>query len=191
MSTRTSGKTVFRELGLFTIGVERLNLLGDLVLEARADLQPRNFPERHLVDELALSKWRTFRVALMEKAVFEHQNTTFQPLVPRDTDGNMLMPHEDVYHLAMAHAPECHAVVLAALSRLNARYSREFCTALRLLLALRRGNPPPVAETRNSEAAASSNSPCPNSQSPSSKRPSSPRKDAPTCEPSPTTQPTM
>ena len=186
MSTRTSGKTVFRELGLFTIGVERLNLLGDLVLEARADLQPRNFPERHLVDELALSKWRTFRVALMEKAVFEHQNSTFQPLVPRDTDGNMLMPHEDVYHLAMAHAPECHAVVLAALSRLNARYSRECCTALRPLLALRRGNPPPVAETRNAEAAASPNSPSPNS-----KRPSSPRKDAPTCEPSPTTQPTM
>ena len=94
MSTRTSGKTVFRELGLFTIGAERLNLLGDLVLEARADLQPRN--------------------------------------------------------------------------------SREFCTALRRLLALRRGNPPPVAETRISEGA-------PNSQ----------RKDNPTCEPSPTTQPTM
>ena len=57
---------------------------------------------------------------------------------------------------------------------LQPRNSREFCTALRLLLALRRGNPPPVAETRISEGA-------PNSQ----------RKDNPTCEPSPTTQPTM
>ena len=175
MSTRPSAKTVFREIGLFTIGAERLNLLGDLVLEARADLQPRNFPERHLVDELAISKWRTYRVALMEKAIFEHQNSTFQPLVPRDTDGNMLMPHEDVYHLAMAHAPESHAVVLAALSRLNARYSREFCTALRLLLALRRGNPPPVADTATPSSPKQASKAAPKQ---------APRKENSTCEPS-------
>ena len=177
MSTRTSGKTVFRELGLFTIGVERLNLLGDLVLEARADLQPRNFPERHLVDELAISKWRTYRVALMEKAVFEQQRTTFRPRVPRDSDGNMLMPHEDIYHLAMAHAPESHAIVLAALSRLEARYSRQFCAALRLLIALRRGDPPTVPEPR------------PDAAEPLTTNDTG--KEEPTCEPSPTTQPTM
>ena len=44
----------------------------------------------------------------------------------------------------MAHAPESHAVVLAALSRLNSRYSREFRTALRLLLALQAAHDPPL-----------------------------------------------
>lgn len=181
MSNRPKRPAFSHELKLFTIGVERIALLGDLVTEARADLRPRNFAERHLVDELAISKWRTWRVALMEKAVFEHQNTTFRPRVPRDSDGNMLMPHEDIYHLARAygegpHAPESQAVVLAALSRLDARYSRQFCAALRLLIALRRGDPPPVTEPRPDAEPLTT---------------SSKGKEESTCEPSPTTQPTM
>ena len=45
-----------------------------------------------------------------------------------------------IFHLAMAHATDRHAVVLAALSRLEARFHRQFCSALRLLLAMRRLN---------------------------------------------------
>jgi len=188
MSIRPKRPTFSHELKLFTIGAERIALLGDLVTEARADLRPRNFAERHLVDELAISKWRTYRVALMEKAVFEQQRTTFRPRVPRDSDGNMLMPHEDIYHLAMAHAPESHAVVLAALSRLDARYSRQFCAALRLLIALRRGDPPPVPEPRPDAA-----EPLTTNDTGKDARASriNQGKEEPTCEPSPTTQPTM
>lgn len=84
----------------------------------------------------------------MEKAVSGHQSSNFRPRVRRDSEGNMLMPHEDIYHLAMAHAPKAHATVLATLKRLDTRYARQFCTALRLLIALRRGDPPPAPETQ-------------------------------------------
>ncbi len=175
---KRSAPRLEHEIKLFTIGVERVNLLGDLVASARADYKPRNFGERHLVDDLAICRWRSLRVALMEKAVFEHQSTTFRPRVPRDSEGNMLMPHEDIYHLAMAHAPEAHSTVLTALNRLDSRYHRQFCTVLRLLLALRRGDPPPV----------------PDSQPVEPKVPVDPnqtdRKETTPCEPSPTTQPT-
>ena len=128
----------------FTIGAELANRLGDLIQTARADFNPRDFAERHLVDDLPLSKWRALRVSLMEKAVFEHESVTFQPRALKDQDGVLFEPHEDMYHFAMAHAPERHATVLAALGRLEIRYARQFATSLRLLIALRRGSPPPV-----------------------------------------------
>ncbi len=166
------------ELRVFTIGAERVAWLGDLVASARADYKPRNFGERHLVDDLAISKWRGIRVAIMEKAVFEQQGSSYRPRIPKDKDGRLLMPHEDIYHLAMAHAPEAHSTVLTALNRLDSRYHRQFCTVLRLLLALRRGDPPPVPEALPIEP----------------KLPVDPnqtdRKETTPCEPSPTTQPT-
>ena len=174
------------ELRVFTIGAERVAWLGDLVASARADYKPRNFGERHLVDDLAISKWRGLRVAIMEKAVFEHQGSSFRPRNPKDKDGRLLMPHEDICHLAMAHAPEAHATVLAALNRLDSRYHRQFCTVLRLLVALRRGDPPPVpdppvTEPKSTEAISAN----------TSANISAKRKESTPCEPSPTTQPTM
>ncbi len=170
------------ELRVYTIGTERVAWLGDLVASARADYKPRNFGERHLVDDLAIAKWRGLRVALMEKAVFEHQGSSFRPRIPKDKDGRILMPHEDIYHLAMAHAPEAHATVLAALNRLDSRYHQQFCTFLRLLIALRRGDPPPVpdapaVEPKQAKSTASSLS-------------RSTRKENPTCELSANTQTT-
>ena len=167
------------ELRVYTIGTERVAWLGDLVASARADYKPRDFGERHLVDCLAISKWRGLRVALMEKAVFEHQGSSFRPRIPKDKDGRILMPHEDIYHLAMAHAPEAHATVLAALNRLDGRYHQQFCTVLRLLIALRRGDPPPVPEAAPVEPKAEPK-PTVNSL----------RKENQTCELSPNTQPT-
>ena len=61
------------ELPAFTIGNERVTWLGALIKAARDDYQPRNFGERHLVDDLAVSRWRILRVALMEKAVYDAQ----------------------------------------------------------------------------------------------------------------------
>jgi hypothetical protein len=134
------------DLRFLTVGPELSSRLGDLLETAYADLEPRNFPERHLVDELAMAKWRGLRAALMEKAVYEHEHATFAPKGRKDSDGKPLEPHEDMYHLAMAHAPERHGVVLAALGRLAIRYQRQFANALRLLITLRRGTPPPVPE---------------------------------------------
>jgi hypothetical protein len=167
------------ELRVYTIGTERVAWLGDLVASARADYKPRNFGERHLVDDLAIAKWRGLRVALMEKAVFEHQGSSFRPRIPKDKDGRILMPHEDIYHLAMAHAPEAHATVLAALNRLDSRYRQQFCTFLRLLIALRRGDPPPVPEAPPVEPKAEPKATA-----------NSLRKENPTCELSANTQPT-
>ena len=136
----------------FTIGAELANRLGDLIETARADFNPRDFAERHLVDDLAISKWRALRVSLMEKAVFEHESVTFNPRALTDESGVLFEPHEDMYHLAMAHAPDRHATVLAALGRLEIRYARQFATSLRLLIALRRGSPPPVPNARPNKA---------------------------------------
>ena len=155
------------ELKLFTIATEKLEFLADLVAAAREDFNPRNFAERHLVDELAISKWRICRVALMEKAVFERQSATSEPGTPE-------MPHQDIYHLAMAHAPNAHAVVLAALHRLDARYFRQFCTALRLLIALRRATTTNAVPNPDREGGAISQATA---------------KETPSCAPSPTTHP--
>jgi hypothetical protein len=166
----------------FTIGAELANRLGDLIQSARADFNPRDFAERHLVDDLAISKWRALRVTLMEKAVFEHESVTFNPRALKDESGVLFEPHEDMYHLAMAHAPERHATVLAALGRLEIRYARQFATSLRLLIALRRGSPPPVPNAS------------PNKAKPTAPKPritNETRKETSPCELSANTQATM
>ena len=178
--TKRNAPNFESELRVYTIGTERVAWLGDLVASARSDYQPRNFGERHLVDDLAISKWRGLRVALMEKAVFEHQGSSFRPRIPKDKDGRLLMPHEDIYHLAMAHAPEAHATVLAALHRLDSSYRQQFCTFLRLLTTLRRGDPPPVPDAPTVEP----------KLEPKATANTSIRKENQTCELSANTQPT-
>lgn len=180
------------ELRVFTLGPERTAWLGDLIASARSDYKPRDFGERHLVDDLAIAKWRGLRVALMEKAVFEQQSTTFRPRNLKDKDGQLVTPHEDIYHLALAYgnsptASDSHATVLAALNRLDTRYHRQFCTTLRLLIALRRGTPPPVADSRDSVSNQTTGQPQKSNRS----KTTSARKETTPCEPSPTTQPTM
>src|SRR4051812_9147506 len=61
------------DLSNLSVGPERRNWLGSLLATARKDFQPRNFAERHLVDEMAFNKWRLLRVYTMEKAVYDHQ----------------------------------------------------------------------------------------------------------------------
>lgn len=128
------------------IGNELRERLRSLIETARADLRPRDFAERHLVDELAICKWRQLRVLAMQTAIYRHEeaehtarhgtasgNPSEQPTAPD--------PAGDMYFYAMCHAPDRHGVVLAALARLESRYHRQFCNALRLLTALRRQNP--------------------------------------------------
>src|SRR5205085_73309 len=109
------------DLSVLTVGAERVPWLAALIETARQDLQPRDFPERHFVDEMALNKWRLLRIYLMEKAVYEHQDATFVRRGVRDKNGRTLEPYEDIYHLACAHSPDNDAIILAALGRLETR----------------------------------------------------------------------
>jgi hypothetical protein len=126
------------DLTFVAVPSERATRLRDLIAAARASLKPRNFGEQHLVDNMAVCKWRWRRVLLMEKSVYEREFTKFDPKLPRDEKGKLTEPLEDFYFLSQLHLPDCQAVVLAALGRLETRYHREFCTSLRLLNTLRR-----------------------------------------------------
>lgn len=133
------------DLRFLAIPRESSSRLIDLIRTARAEMAPRNFAERHLVDELAVSKWRALRTLGMEKAVYTHHDADYEqePLMPESADDQSppsLELDEYIFHVAMAHSPDHHAVVLAALSRLEVRFHRQFCSALRLLMAMRRLN---------------------------------------------------
>jgi hypothetical protein len=134
------------DLRNLVIGPEAPWRLGDLIETARLHLQPRNFAEHYLVDEMALSKWRGMRAQIMEKAVYDRQRTSYKPRGRTDADGKPAEPFEDMYHLAMAHSADGHQIVMSALGRLETRYYRHFCSAFRLLLASRRGTPPPLPD---------------------------------------------
>lgn len=168
------------------IGPEAPWRLGDLIETARLHLQPRNFAENYLVDEMAVSKWRGMRVQIMEKAVYDRQNSTYKPRGRTGADGKPLEPLEDMYHLAMAHSPEGHQIVMAALGRLEARYYRHFCSAFRLLLASRRGTPPPVTDPDGTASPSSRLSDL-DSKGQRTESGSPDRKEAPPCEHSPNT----
>ncbi|MCU1326230.1 MAG: hypothetical protein JWN34_1600, partial [Bryobacterales bacterium] len=129
------------DLRILAIGPERVPWLGALIETARTDLRPRDFAERHLVDEMAINKWRLLRIYGMEKSVYEHQLATFKPASTRQDDGERAEPNEDLYHLALTHSHEHDGIILAALSRLEARFHRQFYAALRMLIVLRRANP--------------------------------------------------
>jgi hypothetical protein len=128
------------------IGPEIKHRLGDLIETARLSLKPRDFAENCLVDEMAISKWRGIRTKIMEKAVYDHQATTYRPRGLKTTDGTDAEPYEDMYHLACAHSPEASRIVLTALGRLETRYYRHFCGSFRLLLTARRGTPLPLTD---------------------------------------------
>ena len=135
------------------IGPEIKRRLGDLIDTARRSLNPRDFAEYCLVDEMAISKWRGIRAKIMEKAVYDHQATTYRPRNLKNADGTNAEPYEDMYHLAHAHSgtrhsPEGDHIVLTALGRLETRYYRHFCGAFRLLLAARRGTRPPLPDSK-------------------------------------------
>lgn len=154
----TTGIPFQTDLRNLVIGPEAPWRLGDLIETARLHLRPRNFAENHLVDEMALSKWRGMRVQIMEKAVYDRQRSSYKPRGRTGSDGKPAEPFEDMYHLAMAHAADGHHLVMAALGRLETRYYRHFCSAFRLLLFARRGTPPPLPQP---DAAAPAPSPQP------------------------------
>jgi hypothetical protein len=129
------------DLQVLAIGAERVNWLASLIETARADLRPRDFAERHFVDELAINKWRLLRVYGMEKAVYEHQLATARPNSAHNAQGRPVEANHDLYRMAKANAREHDGVILAALSRLEARFHRQFCAALKMLMSLRRLNP--------------------------------------------------
>ncbi|HXJ41163.1 MAG TPA: hypothetical protein VNH18_17910, partial [Bryobacteraceae bacterium] len=45
------------DLSVLFIGAERVSWLGALLSTARQEYRPRDFAERHLVDEMAFNKW--------------------------------------------------------------------------------------------------------------------------------------
>jgi hypothetical protein len=169
------------DLRILAIGPEASYRLGDCIETARRDFNPRNFAEHYLVEEMAISRWRGIRSKIMEKAVYDHQATTYRPRRLKNTDGKDAEPYEDMYHLACAHSgtphsPETSRIVLTAIGRLETRYYRHFCGAFRLLLAARRGTPPPLADLEQAL------DPLSNFTS---------EKEQTTCEPSPNSSPTM
>src|SRR5438045_1412103 len=90
------------ELSHLTIGPELTGWLESILNTARRDHQPRDFAERHLVDELAFAKWRLLRVYEMEKAVYDHQSDTFRPKPAAGAGIPEKQPLDDFYHLAQA-----------------------------------------------------------------------------------------
>jgi hypothetical protein len=142
------------KLHVYAIGNELRHKLRSLIDNARFELKPRDFAERHLVDELAMCKWRHLRVLAMQTAIYRHLAAKhIAKYGPVDPDVQRpraeLDPAHDMYFYAMCHAPDQHGVVLAALARLETRYHRHFCNSLRLLTWLRRQNPLPKPETVN------------------------------------------
>jgi hypothetical protein len=119
------------DLSILAVGAERVPWLAALIETARSDMRPRDFQERHFVDEMAINKWRLLRIYGMEKAVYEHQLAGFRPQSSAE-------PNEDMYHLARAYASENDGIILAALSRLETRFHRQFIAACKMLMALRR-----------------------------------------------------
>ncbi|MCU1330681.1 MAG: hypothetical protein JWN34_6051 [Bryobacterales bacterium] len=129
------------DLSVLVVGAERVSWLSALIDTARAELRPRDFAERHYVDEMAINKWRLLRIYAMEKAVYEHHSATFRPRTIMKADGEPAQPNQDLYHLAKSNQRDQDAVVLAALSRLEARFHRQLAAAHRMFLHLRKTNP--------------------------------------------------
>jgi hypothetical protein len=129
------------DLRVLAIGAERTSWLASLIRTVREELRPRDLVERHFVDELAINKWRLLRVYGMEKAVYEHQLAIQRPAPICNPAGRPVEPNRDIYQLAQANAPQNDGAILAALSRLEARFHRQFCAALKMLQSLRRTNP--------------------------------------------------
>ncbi len=125
------------DLGYVAIKAEREVYLLEVVQQARTEMAPRNFAERHLVDEMAIAKWRAMRTVLMERAIYDCHAASPHSTPCADPDHF----NQQVFHVANAHAADPHAVILAALSRLDDRFHSKFCSALRHFLALRRQNP--------------------------------------------------
>jgi hypothetical protein len=156
------------DLRVLAVGAERVPWLAALIETARNDLRPRDFPERHFVDEMAINKWRLLRIYGMERAVYEHQLASFIP----QSDPNQ--PNDDLYHLAQAHAPECDAIILAALSRLETRFHRQFIAACKMFMARRRFNLTNPTEKDPNQCSPSNSSSDPSTtQSPNNSNPNS------------------
>ena len=127
------------DLAAFSMGNEIRACLRDLIAAARLDWTPSGFTEKHLVDELAINKWRQLRVLSMQNAIYRHEQAAGMANNPK-VQGQPSQPPEpggDMYFYAMCHTPERHGVVLTALARLETRYHRQFCQTLSALVALR------------------------------------------------------
>jgi hypothetical protein len=120
-------------------GVENPAWLTSLIETARRDFRPRDLAERSLCDEIAMVIWRRLRVYNMERAIYERQHRTYRPYAA--APGLPAPNLADYYHFAQALSPACEGLVLKALSNLEARLHRQFCSALRMLITLRRANP--------------------------------------------------
>ena len=122
-------------LDFIVLDTERVNRFHDLLEDARRDYTPRNFGERHLVEELAICKWRRLRVLMFQRAIYQRQQDDYRP--PAAAEGEEPDEFqeylEEAFDTAMVHTPERYDHALAALSRLETRYQRQFCEALRLL----------------------------------------------------------
>jgi len=154
-------------LSILAVGAERVPWLAALIETARSDLRPRDFQERHFVDEMAINKWRLLRIYGMEKAVYEHQLAGFRPKSSAE-------PNEDMYHLARAYASDNDGIILAALSRLETRFHRQFIAACKMLMSLRRFTPINPVKKEEHECSPSKSSSDPSTtQSPNNSNPSS------------------
>ena len=98
------------DLAAFSMGNEIRACLRDLIAAARLDWTPSGFTEKHLVDELAINKWRQLRVLSMQNAIYRHEQAAGMANNPK-VQGQPSQPPEpggDMYFYAMCHAPERH-----------------------------------------------------------------------------------
>jgi hypothetical protein len=119
------------------IGPERPDAMRALFEEARREFQPRDFFERQLLDEACFARWRALRLIVMEKAMLDRHYAQAHGL----TSNPAAEPFADWVWLAQAFLPGQENLACDAISRVAARYQRQFTEALRNFNMLRRDNP--------------------------------------------------
>ena len=120
-----------------TIGSEDPQELRKLIEATRVNLQPRNFAEQHLADEVALCVWRLRRYGLMKCAI------------DRAEYHRLAADHDSSQPGRSENLRDKHRLVLLTLGRLEIRCRRRFRSALRLLRTSQATFPNPSPDHRS------------------------------------------
>src|ERR1019366_1886035 len=99
-----------------------------LLNSLRADLQPRNFIEEGLVEDLAFCKWRQRRLMSMETACFTHEIRRQDPTVAAEAPAIRAV-------IALNTLSDAHTLEL--INRYELRFDRQYTRTLHRLVMLR------------------------------------------------------
>ena len=117
-----------------------------LIAAMEADVQPRGFIERALVETMAVSLWRQWRYRYLEKILIDHHSS-------------QMLPPSQAARAALANQSLVdHSKILGYLTREDDRCGRNIANSLRLLQKIRAHGGPsgPPLETPDSESGSES-----------------------------------